>query len=265
MTTNSALAIAARKYELERSQRSHNIPACLTDTFVGTILWLQSPAKIFKINRRKIIADCYASLQPDAKLIKKYVMEVDKLKNEDKIDENTYYLLRRDSMALKLLEEKTLGDADSFDSSVLAEIYNEMKSEMQKEVSQKYWDEKEEHSNTREKYADLKNNHRQLESSIENRASQIAKTTSNFLLIIIIFLSVIGVLVQIIPSLLQKSPQIRVGLIITYFLIGLLNVFYGFNLFGLRSWVRKKIETFTIKFFIGEQVDNLDNNQMKSD
>ena len=55
MTTNSGIALAARKYELSRNGSSYSIPACLTDTFVGTILWLQSPAKIFTINQRKSV------------------------------------------------------------------------------------------------------------------------------------------------------------------------------------------------------------------
>ena len=45
----------------------------------------------------------------------------------------------------------------------MTEIYNEMKSEMKKDVSQKYRGEKEAHSKTREKYADLKTDHKKLD------------------------------------------------------------------------------------------------------
>ena len=251
LTTNSTLAIVSRKYECKISSSLHNIPVCLTDIFLGTIIWLQSPAKIFEINRRKIIADCYAALRPSTELIKKYVIEVDKLKKEKDIDEDLYYLLRRDTLAFKLLEEKTLGDSDNFDGSTLDEIRDEIKSGIQKEYSRKYLSEEEEHRKTREKLDKLQEDYTKVTTSIRNIATKRAKFISHFLLIILIILSFAGISLQIIPTFLQEYPQTKMGLIIAHGLITTLSLIYGFNLRGFRRWVQKKFEEIIIKRITG--------------
>jgi hypothetical protein len=255
MTTNSAIALAARKYELNRNGSKYNIPACLTDTFVGTLLWLQSPAKIFGINKRKIIADCYAALKPDAKLIKKYLIEVEKLYNEKEIDENAYYFLRRDSMVFELLEEKTMGDADSFDSSILTEIYNEITSDIKKKASKKYIEEKESHIKTQKKYDDLEIRHKSLSFALDKRASQISNIVTTILIILFFLIILFGVFSQIIPPLLAKTPKLRKGIIAFYSILTILNISFGFNVFGFKKMLRDKIGTFILNIFSGNKTE----------
>ena len=253
MTTNGAIAFAARRYELNRTERKYNIPACLTDTFVGTILWLQSPAKIFAINKRKIIADCFAALKPDTKLIKKYLLEVDKLRREEKIDENAYYFLRRDSLVFELLEEKTMGDADSFDSSILTDIYSEITSDIKKEASLKYLEERNLHKETQNKYNDLEFRHKKISISIERRALQLSKIISKTAVFVLTSIILIGVVIQIIPPVLEETPNLKYGVIICYSLLLILNIMFGFNLFGFNEYVQAKMKKLIIKMFSGSE------------
>lgn len=248
MTTNSAIAFAARKYELHRNGIKHNIPACLTDTFIGTLLWLQSPAKIFAINKRKIIADCYAALKPDAKLIKKYLIEVEKLYTEKQIDENVYYFLRRDSMAFELLEEKTMGDADSFHSSILTDIYSEITNDIKEKASQKYIEEKESHRKTQEKYDELETEHKHLNIRLEKRIAQISNTVSIAVIILLTLAVLAGAFLQIIPPLLSTTPSINIGITVFYTIIAILNICFGFNISGFRSFLTGKIKNVIFKF-----------------
>jgi len=249
MTTNGGIALASRKYELSRNGRSYTIPACLTDTFVGTILWLQSPAKIFTINKRKLIADCYAALKPDAKLIKRWIFEVEKLYNEKQIDQNAYYFLRRDSMVFELLEEKTMGDVDSFNTSVLSEIYNQITSEIKTKASKKYLEEVELHKKTQQKFSELEDDFKQLTASVERRANQISNTASNVLITLLVLVLLVGVIFQIIPPLLSEIPNLRMGVIIFYSILTMLNLSLGFNLFGFRNFLTKKFSIFLIGLF----------------
>ena len=113
LTTNSSLAYAGKKFEIsETSLGAFIIPACLTDVFVGTVLWLQSPAKVIALNEKKIIADCYAALQPSDQLIKKFIKEIERLKTEGKINDEECYLLRTNRVVMDLLEKKTMGDPE---------------------------------------------------------------------------------------------------------------------------------------------------------
>lgn len=251
LTTNGALAYAARKYELRRTENKNQIPACLTDIFVGTILWLQSPAKIYKINQRKLIADCYSALRPDNRLIKKYLLEVDKFKEEGKIDENSYYLLRRDSLALKLLEEKTLGEADSFDGSILTEIYYEIKEEMTEKVGLKYVAERDEHRKTQQKYDELTGKHHKITSNLHKEARRCSQLVSNIVLFGILAAFLLGIIYQIIPTAFSETPEIKYGVIIFYVILGSLNIIYGFNLFGLKKYLQKYLEKLFTTFLIG--------------
>lgn len=254
MTTNSSIALAARRYELNKTENHFNIPACLTDTFVGTILWLQSPAKIFDINKRKIIADSYAALKPDTKLIKKFLAEVDKLRNEEKIDENTYYFLRRDNLVFELLEEKTMGDCESFDSSIITDIYNEITQDIKEEADRKYIQEKEAHKRIQNKYEDLEARHKHISITLENRAAQISKRISNFVVLLLALLIIFGVAVQIIPFVFSENPNLKIGLIILYSVLGILNIIFGFNLFKCKEYIQSKIQQFIIKTFSGNEI-----------
>lgn len=242
MTTNSAIARAARRYELIRNEGKHIIPACLTDTFVGTLLWLQSPAKIFAINKRKIIADCCAALKPDTKLVKKYLVEIEKLRADKQIDENAYYFLRRDSIAFELLEEKTMGDADSFDSSVLTDIYNEITNDIKEKVGHKYIEEKESHQKTQMKYDELETQHRHLKIKLEKKVAQISSIVSGGIVVLLTLIIVVGASIQIIPPLLKDTPSMRMGVTFIYAIIALLNIFFGFNIFGFKSFLIVKIK-----------------------
>jgi len=247
MTTNGGLAYAARKYEILRSENPFNIPACVTDTFVGTILWLQSPAKILEINERKIIAECYAALRPDSRLIKKYLAEVEKFKNEKKIDENTYYMLRCDSVTLDLLEEKTLGDPDNFNSTVLSEILDEIRAGLSKEERVKLIKEKKEHIKTVQKLQTVIEQSSYVKNTIELRAEQIAKLVSNTIGFIILGLFIAGLITQLFPAVMGNS--VGKFMLVSFLILGAINVIYGFNMMGLKNRLKQEIKLRIINYF----------------
>lgn len=149
LTTNSSLAYASRVYELKQNGSSHFIPVCLTDVFLGTIIWLQSPMKVESINQKKLIADCYSATQPNEKLIQKYILEIEKSKNEKKISSDDYYLLRSDRTALNLLEQFTLNDPDLFDNSTTEEILSRIINGIKQVEIEKYEEEKLSHEGTK--------------------------------------------------------------------------------------------------------------------
>ncbi|KQL43895.1 hypothetical protein AN963_20760 [Brevibacillus choshinensis] len=92
ITTNTALAQAVKSFGLSENVH-YRIPACITDVLLGTILWLQSPTQVTKINEKKIIADCIAALQPNEQLLRRFLLEVDKLQQEKMIDEREVFTI----------------------------------------------------------------------------------------------------------------------------------------------------------------------------
>jgi len=61
ITTNSTLAYACQIFDGNEREGEFRIPTCLTDTFVGTTIWLQQPLKWVALDEKRILADCYAA------------------------------------------------------------------------------------------------------------------------------------------------------------------------------------------------------------
>jgi len=247
MTTNSALALSARKFEQENLSNKFCIPACLTDIFLGTILWLQSPTKIFKINEKKIIADCYAALKPNNMLIKRFISELKKLLNEEKINEDEYYFLRSDALVMELLEEKTLGDPDNFDSKMPFEILEEIKAEIRREESQKYFQEKEKYEKTFREYKIAEQDNLDRKESLEKRAKQISVYISKYIHYALVLIFIFGTIFQILPELFKENPKFKIGILVLYALLGVGSFVLSLNV--IREKLKIYLESNIIKFF----------------
>lgn len=93
VTHNHLLARACNIFE-RKERQSFSIPACLHDVVLGTLIWIQMPMKIASINEKRLIADVSAALRPGSKLIKRYIDEIAKLKDNKSISDDDYFLLR---------------------------------------------------------------------------------------------------------------------------------------------------------------------------
>ena len=132
VTTNAALARASR--EILSSGRVRGLPACVTDIFVGTILWINSPEKAKFSRRRQILADCHSAVTPDAPLEARIVAEARKLKDEGSINEDDYVLLTTSFVVKDLLSEKTLNDVDALDSRTAVQILHDIRGRMRSQA-----------------------------------------------------------------------------------------------------------------------------------
>jgi hypothetical protein len=113
ITTNSGLFRVACDYYYIKAQ-SHTIAPCLTDYTLTNLLWLKQPTKAPDLPRKRIIADCFATIQPSEKLYRKYLSEIDKLKINEQISNDDYFLLRHSLEAKSSLMEITLGEEEAF-------------------------------------------------------------------------------------------------------------------------------------------------------
>lgn len=185
VTINSALAYATKKFEKDiEYKEGFYIPACVTDTFIGTLIWMRNPNKVIEINEKKIVADIYAALQPNEELLKRYIAELNKLNG--KITEDEYILLRDSFVARELLGEVTLGDPQNFTTKTPFEILNIMNSEAYKHYNQ----EKNEHEKTKEQLIQEREKDNKRIENYKLKAGKIAKILGAILIIIFILSSV---------------------------------------------------------------------------
>lgn len=264
ITTNSSLAYASRQFEKLENGKRYSLPTCLTDVFLGTLIWLHSPSQIENLSEKKIIADCYAALKPDEKIISKYLDEVEKLKERGVITHDNYILLRTHRSAINILENKTLGDINEFTTETTEEILKELIERIKAEEYKKYLEEQDKHIKAQEeldfekaqhaKTIDILNGKEQAEIQRKlGRNKRIReKAKSQAKLIVIISQIFLGLLLASSVLLLGfqqfKIFEIQNWLLnsswIVFTITGLLNIVSGFNIFQIKSFWSEKLSKY---------------------
>lgn len=127
LTTNHSLAMAGRRYELSYVSDSFFIPAAITDVFLGTIIWLESPQALEKLNRLQLLSDVQDLLEPKESLLRRFGQAIHDLATRGEISADEFLLLRTSQVARSLLQEITLGDPLNFSHRTAEEILHQIK------------------------------------------------------------------------------------------------------------------------------------------
>lgn len=138
ITANTSLARATVIYEKEILKRTHfTIPPVLTDTFVGTLTWIQEPTEfISTYNLSKLIHYTSAAIQPNKLVITKFL---ETLRNPDSIGslremtDQDPTMLFETKLSREMLAEVTLGDPSRVTSDTPHEVMAKIKSELIKQ------------------------------------------------------------------------------------------------------------------------------------
>lgn len=241
ITSNTALAFASKIFESKENGSHFTIPTCLTDVFLGTVIWLQSPQKIENLNTKKFIADCYSATQPTTELIKKYMLEVEKLKQEKKINSDEYYILRTHRASLNLLEKNTMGDPEAFDGSSTEEILDTIMLSIKGEEQEKLKKEEEAHSLTKSALDQIAAEKQRITDGLDIKADRISKGISQGIFILLIFITFLCLAVNLNTNYLDVSENLKTVLWIIISGMTLLNLTTGFNILGFRDRMHKGI------------------------
>jgi len=145
---------------------------------------------VVEINERRIIAEIYAALQPSEVLLERYLTEVEKLRNDKRITEDDYILLRDSQVARELLAEETLGDPDRYMPKPSVEILDKIR----KEAYDKYIREKKEHGKTKNMLESEREGKTIFFDELEKKADKAATCGAYAVLVIFSLLSVLSYL-----------------------------------------------------------------------
>lgn len=242
ITSNTALAFASRRFESQENGFGFTIPSCLTDVFLGTVIWLQSPQRVEAINSKKFMAECYAATQPNEKLIKNYLAEVEKLKSSNKINNDDYYLLRSHRASLNLLETKTMGDPDAIDASSTEEILDEIVQSIKTKEAKKLSDEIETHKTTKKQLEDQEQKVKTIESTLENKAKKIAILIWNGVFTLSLLILAFCLFINLFPGFFDLNSSIKTIIWIVFGVFTLLNLLTGFNIMHLKNKIVRLIQ-----------------------
>ncbi len=183
VTPNHTLARLNRKFEKDYLSGSFFVPACVTDVFIGTVFWINSPIKLLALNQKKLIADCYAALKPNREMRVMIADEAQKLLSSDRINNNQYILLRESEVVEGIVMDRIQGNLDKFDPEKtifdVLEDFDEI-------VERKYLEEKTAHDETKEEKNYLKN-------IVKRFFDILAHITTTIIYVLLFFITAIGI------------------------------------------------------------------------
>lgn len=132
ITNNERLSNQTRKY-FRQQYNGNFIPPVLTDYALTTLLWVKNPNLNPSLPRKRIIADCVASMQPSEGLIKKYMEKINELKEKGELSEGDYSFLRISQESRHILMEETQGEEELLTNAKVYEIVELTKQRLMKD------------------------------------------------------------------------------------------------------------------------------------
>lgn len=250
VTTNPALAGACHEYERQDTDGDH-VCACLTDVFVGTCLWAQSPGVFRGVIANTLMANCYAALQPDQELLEKFIKTCQHLYHEGKITSDEFYLLRSHRLSLSMLQDHTMGDPESFVDRLPEEILQQVKTEARKSAEAERDKEMAAHRETARELACALAANAAHEQAIGRVAGTVAVMVSWGTVALLAIASVGGVIVSWKLEWLAHWWCFLVYVVYTAF--GLASTAIGVNCRDIRtklaSWLEAKTRNTLTRFF----------------
>lgn len=139
VTTNQSLVRASNQFFKNEDNRAHgSVPVCTSASALITLIWLKKPTRSPDLPTKRIIADCYAALNPSDFVWKTYLKEIDRLQLQGDVSEEDYFLLRFSSEARLLLVDTTLGIPDAIAEGTIKEILEKAKAKIRSGVEAAY-------------------------------------------------------------------------------------------------------------------------------
>lgn len=133
VTNNVAISYASNDGKL--STIRHNIPPCVTDVFLSTILWTAYPGNNTDLNDKILLCECASNMLLDDEIIKSYYKKVNKLNKQQRITKEQVLILTSTNIAMDLLERHTLNDPERFTDETPEEILREIEEVQNKKIN----------------------------------------------------------------------------------------------------------------------------------
>ncbi len=192
VTTNVDLVCLSRDF-FHGEHPYGEVPPCTTDYTLANLLWLKTPVQAPDLPRKRIIADYYAAMQPDERLWRRYLDEIDKLEQSGAVTAEDYYLLRHSLEAKFALMDLTLGEEEAFTEGTVPEIIEVTKSRIRAGLEAELAEERTLRASAEKSAAQVQVKEQQRIADIRARAERYAATAAKILeygTVIIVLLAV---------------------------------------------------------------------------
>ncbi len=262
VTTNTSLVEACVQFlKEEYGGASAFIPVCISDYAFTTITWLKSPTDAPELPRKRIIADCFAALNPTHELWNKYLEQINNLRNDNSISSDDYYLLRLSSEARQLFMDITFGHSEAFVEGTVLEVLERARAairadtedELKTEEKRRFKAEEQLKIEQRGRLADKE---RMIEK-IESFSTHLGRITTHWIPYFVAAAAILGFILtmtDLAPISNGWSPKLIP--LIFYGLLSLISTLFGSNIFSLgrraELWVAKYVKHKLLQYLLHE-------------
>ena len=153
VTSNAAFSRAAFQYG-QNHAASREVSSVITDFSLANMAWLKAPLGAPAVPMAELLAFSYAALEPPRELFEKYLNEINKLEQQERITARDHQLLRSSPLAYAELMNLTLGEEDALTEQSITETLKRTTEEIRKEENYKYTSERVAHHKTQKKLAE---------------------------------------------------------------------------------------------------------------
>ena len=243
VTTNNTLASVSNEFYFSENNQT-TIPPCITDYQLTNIIWLKTPTQAPNLPVKRVIADSYASIQPDDNFMSLWFKQIDDLKDKGAISSDDYYFLRYSEEAIQSLMEVSFGDPEAITEGTIPEIIERAKKLIQDEAIKERDEEKSRRVDAENKIMVISTSHNINEierlDRIRSKSRSFARGIRIALEFILIIILIIGLFLTTpwelisnfhITAITTAWPSFIVPLILIMSLLyGVLNSIFGISL-----------------------------------
>lgn len=208
VTPNGALSLTNYRYNKKNHRNKyHEIPECVSDVFLGTYLWVNTPQIANTINYFKVIAVALSAIRPEPEMENDLRIEAKKLLNNGNITKDDYILLTSSHMVKDLLSDYKFSEAAKITESSIYSMLDEVKERLLgnknneiNKLQEELTSEKNKREKIEKKLFEGEEKYNSVVINLETMAVTNAKHKSNIKIILIKILWVFLIFAPIIPT-----------------------------------------------------------------
>ena len=135
ITNNKSLSRAVKEFNISIN-RSEKYNECVTDTYWGTAIWLNTAYKENAFYAKKLIADSISITEINPKLKERFLNNIKEKKEKGEYSDSEYYLLREYPGVNQYLKDATFNNDEEYNDSLPEEILEHFQDEIKKPLEE---------------------------------------------------------------------------------------------------------------------------------
>jgi hypothetical protein len=208
VTTNGTLSFSNYRYNKETHRnKNYEILECISDVFLGTYLWINTPQIADTVNSLKMMAVALSAIKPDPEMEAALRNEAKKLLDGRKITEDDYLIVTSSHLVKDLLADRYFADASRITESSLYSILDEVKERIIgdknvkiDEANKKFFEEKRKREDAEKEAYENKKRYDRMIINLETKANVNAKSKSKKKVATLKILFFVMILAPLIPA-----------------------------------------------------------------